>query len=488
MTGASKILTVSYGTFSCTLEGYDDPFNAMKAVAEYFRDFAAGDRSFGAEPPTPEAAVLHKIAEREIQRRVEAKISGNTVALRAEEGVPPRVTFPTVQSSAMLAPQPVPRAPTPVRSTVLDTAPAIESPAARLSRLRAAQARPVAAPTYHDAHGGDQAASYDQPDALATLPPLVEDVLPEPAGQNAEADLQCELAVLEAKVSFANLTTQASPTADTDTDTITAPAEDTSTPPILSEPRRLLAAKTDDISVNRLLQKANTELEVPETKRRRSAIAHLKAAVMATVAERRINPIQKPDLRMDPYRADLHQVVRQPERAAPLVLVSQQRIDRVAADTGRPPPHAVQPVAMPPASVRPVRPRRVTVAQSAAQTVMIDDEDDASDDVANVFTDPGKQTFQEFTIRLNATGLNDLIEAAAAYNTLVLGRKSFTRLQLFQHIQSLPGQPDHSREVGLRSFGRLIRTGRMTKINAKVGHYVLTATSPILTKAKRQVS
>lgn len=124
MTGASKILTVSYGTFSCTLEGFEDPFSTMKVIAEYFRDLAADDRFFGAEPPTPDADMLHRIAEGASQRRVQAQLQENGVVLR--------------QGDAITAQQAAP--PAPPAPALLDKDAAklgADEAAARLARLRA---------------------------------------------------------------------------------------------------------------------------------------------------------------------------------------------------------------------------------------------------------------------------------------------------------------------------------------------------------------
>ncbi|QYK41138.1 MAG: hypothetical protein KF887_17425 [Paracoccaceae bacterium] len=272
--------------------------------------------------------------------------------------------------------------------------------------------------------------------------------------------------------------------------------------------RPALPEAAEEPSVKRLLDTANSQMEDPESRRRLSAIAHLKAAVAATVADRQVggpSEAASDQTRQTAYRSDLEQVVRPrrpvsssaaaaaqpaPGRPAPLVLVSAQRIDRPKA------PETAIPAAPAAGPVQPVRPRRIgargtaaaSIAMMQPETEDLDDDDLADDmladdveDTDNIFEQ--SEGFAEFAERLGATDLADLMEAAAVFATCVEGRPSVTRPQMIRRVIGALGDEEPSREDMLRSFGRLLRDGRIEKVRR--GQFAVREGSRLLTEGRR---
>ena len=254
-----------------------------------------------------------------------------------------------------------------------------------------------------------------------------------------EADLMAELAEVER---------------DTAPATPVAPAEDTKA--------KAPAGGVTDVS--RLVDEVNTKMEGTEHKRRRSAIAHLKAAVAATVAERGLGRNRdretEDEVQRTPYRADLSAVVRpaaKPETKAkmpPLMLVSEQRIDRPTAQAAQR--------------------SNGNLALRAVQNDTLDDDD--QDDVAdqgNIFADD--DTFADFAERHGAHALPDILECAAAYLARVEGQDSFTRPEVMNTVAEFMGADKFQREDGLRAFGQLLREGPLERQGR--GAFTIAATS-----------
>lgn len=58
-----RSMSISYGTFSITLDGFEDPFPVMRRVTEYFRRIAAQDATFGTSQTTSQNEAMRIVTE-----------------------------------------------------------------------------------------------------------------------------------------------------------------------------------------------------------------------------------------------------------------------------------------------------------------------------------------------------------------------------------------------------------------------------------------
>ncbi len=79
----NQILDVTYGNFSCRLEGFEDSVETMKTVVTFFHDLAGHERFMDVPPLAPDMDTLARLTEEQSGQPVEIEGEGHTVSLRA---------------------------------------------------------------------------------------------------------------------------------------------------------------------------------------------------------------------------------------------------------------------------------------------------------------------------------------------------------------------------------------------------------------------
>ncbi|MBO9401853.1 hypothetical protein J7412_13590 [Shimia sp. R9_3] len=272
-----------------------------------------------------------------------------------------------------------------------------------------------------------------------------------------EADLLSELAKVQAELKEADAV--AAPEKEENlfaedlSEDSAAEAEEEAAAPAPERPQQ------PEPDLSRLMAKADSEMQEPAGKGRRSAIAHLRAAVAATRAEKHAVANKSKD-GTTAYRSDLASVVRAAtggakSAAAPLKLVAAQRVDTPAeAEEKSAQPESTAPKKAP--RRIPVRPRRISADQV--------DREEAARAAAPVSSGSSAMSgFLDYAKSVGATQLPESVEAAAAYLTYVEGLDRFTRPMLMRMAREV-NIPQFSREEGLRSFGQLLRQQKIDKL------------------------
>ena len=211
----------------------------------------------------------------------------------------------------------------------------------------------------------------------------------------------------------------------------------------VAKSRRETSEPVDTADVSRLMDETDQQMAKPESNRRRNALAHLRAAVAATIADKSLGKDDKDST--EAYRNDLAKAVRprRPEtsgvrKSAPLRLVAEQRIDEPAAEA----PEMAAPTPAP-------KPEVAVTDTHETQTEPVKTSD---------FAD-----FGQFAAHVGAHSLEAKLEAAATYLSQIRGIDQFSRPQLLRTVKLSGTEDDFSREESLQHFAHMLRTGKLAR-------------------------
>jgi len=418
MAGSGKILTVSYGAFSCGLDGFDDPLQTMTAILDYLRYLEAIAGDSGAAPDAPDIDILTSIAERGATGCVAVEMQAGAILLRA---VP-------VQNDTIPAPDAGQDMVSPARPEMQGHSLRQQHPgdhacatAARVLRVRRADLEQLINHGVLQDDAGPPADGIppDRPDTTLSA--------------QGEIDLQRALAGIEGERAEA-----AGPAGIAPDRTFDRPSPDAA-PADPTPPKQ--ADAVDDLS--RIFEETDSHLGASASSRRRNAIQHLRAALAATRAETRTSLQQRRDREDMPGRVGLRVAAR-------------LRRARASAQHGP----SVQSADRTPDPLRLMAEHRVDTPQGMAQARPLSTADSAAMP-PNRPSNPPPEDFGAFVARVEAARLPDLIEAAAAYLADIEGRMRFSRPMLMEKLDQI-GVAD-MREDMLCACDALLTRGKLRK-------------------------
>ena len=412
MTVRTPVLSVTYGAFSLTLEGFEDPFATMRDVAEYFRTVLAEDRAFGTRPAAPRTEALRRFAEDRHGRDVDAAAAGGRVHLRASAATTTQLR--AVPQADALFDEDADTG----EGTAENDAPPPEDSATAAPEAGEAVTDPLSA-AYDEARA-DALPADDAPEADIGDAPLAPAAGRRPAPPGGDDEAAVERLISQ-------------------TDNALAGAEAQRRHATFTQLKAAVAATRADVDAGGTRRPPGPA--AAEIARYRDVLAQSVGPGADTPAPRRApkpEPVDHAPASESPEDDALAGETRNEPPApsgsgAPLILAAEQRVAGNGGAGG-------------------VSPRRIDPVLLTIDALF----DEGAP--AAVGTSPG---FSRFVKLVAPADLAERIDAAAAYLTHVEGMEDFPRLQLMRMIaDNAGGEP---REDVMRCFGILLRDGKLSR-------------------------